>query len=116
MFILSNIGWKSGLREWVLQRFTGVFIIFYFLFIVSFLFINGGFTYLNWLLLFSSFLFKIFTILFVFNLVLHSSIGMNIIVTDYIKNTMVRIIIDFLINISLLAYIFCIMQIIWGLK
>ncbi len=116
MITLSNVGWKSGLREWILQRFTGVFITVYFLFIVGFFFKNGGFNYLNLLILFSSFLFKLFTILFVFNLVLHVSIGFSIIITDYIEITFLRVFFDFMINIMLLSYVFCIMQIIWGVR
>lgn len=116
MILLINSGWKSGLREWILQRFTGVFIGIYFLFIFLFIKFNDGMIYSNFLNLFSCFYFKIFSILFVFNLVLHSSIGINIILTDYIKNSFFRIFFDFMINIFLLSYVFFIMQILWGFK
>lgn len=116
MIILSNIGWKSGLREWILQRFTGIYIAIYFIFIFFYLLINDKITFLSWNILFSSFYFKIATLILVFNIVLHLSIGMSIIVTDYIKNTILRIITDFIINLILLSYIFCIMQILWSLK
>lgn len=115
MIILSSIGWKSGLREWILQRFTGIYISFYFLFLVFYICFNG-LTYICLINLFTSFYFKIITILFVFNIVLHSSIGLSIIITDYIKNTIFRIIIDFFVNSILLMYVFFIMQILWSLK
>lgn len=113
MIILSNSGWKSGLREWILQRFSGLYIFFYSLFIFYFIFFSS-FDYNSWVSLFSSFYFKIFTILFIFSIVLHSSIGIAIILTDYIKNSILRIFLDFFVNILLLSYIFCIMQILWG--
>lgn len=116
MIILSSSGWKSGLREWILQRFTGLFILFYFFFLLFYLFFNGGFTYLNWINLFSSFYFKIITVLFVFNIVLHLGIGMSVVLTDYVNNTILRVLIDFIVNIVLLSYVFCIMQILWGFK
>lgn len=116
MITLSNIGWKSGLREWILQRFTGIYIAIYFLFISFYLLANGGITYINWHTLFSSFYFKIATLTFVFNIVLHLSIGMSIILTDYVKNTILRVVMDFVINLILLSYIFSIMQILWSLK
>ncbi len=116
MIILSNIGWTSGLKEWVLQRLTGIYIVFYFLLVFLYLILNDGFNYLNWFSLFSSFSFKIITLLFVFSLVLHSSIGISVIVTDYIKHALFRVIFDFVINIILLSYIFCVMQILWGFK
>lgn len=116
MIIMTSSGWKSGLREWILQRFTGIYVAFYFLFVVFYLFILGGFSYSNWIFLFSSFYFKLVTIVFTFSLVLHLNIGMGIILSDYIKNAILRLILDFSVNIILLAYIFCIMQILWGFK
>lgn len=116
MITLSNIGWKSGLREWILQRLTGIYIAAYFIFIFIYLYLNNGFNYQNLQILFDTFYFKITTLLFVFNTILHLSIGMSIIITDYIKNTILRIVIDFIINLISLSYIFCIMQILWGLK
>ncbi len=116
MFTLSNTGWKSGVREWLLQRFSGMYVFLYFFFILCYLTFYGGFIYSNWILLFSSFFFKIITIIFGFNIALHASIGMSIVLTDYIKNSFLRVSLDFLINVILLAYIFCIMQILWGFK
>ena len=116
MIILSSSGWKSGLREWILQRFTGIYIFLYFLFVALFLFFNGGFNYSVWISLFASFYFKIFTVLFIFSIVLHSNIGLSIVITDYIKNTLLRLTVDFIINLILLAYVFFIMQTLWGFK
>lgn len=116
MITLTSSGWKSGLREWVLQRFTGLYISFYVIFLVFYLFTCNGFEYDSWFNLFKSFYFKILTILFVFSLVLHISIGIDIILTDYIKNTLFRVLLDFIINLMLLSYIFCVMQILWGFK
>jgi len=116
MIILSNSGWKSGLREWILQRFTGLYIFLYSLFIAFFLFSNNEVNYVVWTNLFASSYFKIFTILFIFNIALHSHIGVGIVITDYIKNIFFKLFIDFFINLILLAYIFFIMQILWGFK
>ena len=114
MITLSNIGWQSGLRDWFLQRFTGIYIGLYCLFILYYFFITNELSYINLSLLFSSFLFKIITVVFVFSLTLHSSLGLSIILNDYIKKAYLRIILDCFVNIMLLSYIFCIMQILWG--
>lgn len=116
MIILSNSGWKSGLREWVLQRFTGLYIGVFFLYIFIYFCFNNEFTYYSYVNLFSFFYFKILSILFVFSIVLHSSIGVGIIITDYIRPTFLRVFLDFIVNIVLLSYIFFIMQILWGFK
>ncbi|HFL8819459.1 MAG TPA: succinate dehydrogenase, hydrophobic membrane anchor protein [Candidatus Azoamicus sp. OHIO2] len=113
--MLSNSGWRSGLRDWVVQRFTGLYIFFYSLFIICYLIIFK-FEYCTLSLLFQSFFFKIFTILFVFSLVMHVSLGMSIILTDYIKQTFLRIVLDFMINVILLSYVFCVIQILWSFK
>jgi len=116
MIDMTSYGANSGLKYWVIQRFSGVFIILYFIYISSFLFLNGGLNYDNWSLLFSCFYFKTLTVLFTFSLSIHSSIGLRIILTDYIKNTFTRVILDYLVNITLICYIFFIMQILWGFK
>lgn len=116
MITLTNSGWNSGLREWVLQRLTGLYISVYVLFLVGYLFFFKNFDYINWFGLFNSFYFKIFTILFVFSLVLHAGIGMSIVLTDYVKNSFLRVFLDFILNLTLFFYIFCIMQILWGFK
>jgi len=114
MITLINSGWKSGLREWILQRFTGIYIFFYFLFVLFYFLYSKDFSYDTLVYLYSLYFFKIITIIFIFNLALHINIGMNIILTDYVKNYIVRIILDFIINTILLFYIFFIMQIFWG--
>ncbi len=114
MITLSNSGMKSGLREWILQRFTGIYVGLYFVFLFFFLKFSGEINYFIFSNLFSCFYFKIISILFVFSLVLHSSIGIGVILTDYIKAAFLRIILDFFINLILLSYIFFIMQILWS--
>lgn len=114
MINISNSGWYSGLKEWLLQRISGLFIIIYFIYIFLYFFTNDGFTYYNLLNLFSGFYFKIFTVLFSFSLAIHASIGMTIVLTDYVKNNFPRFIFEILVNILLLFYIFCVMQILWG--
>lgn len=116
MIILTSSGWKSGLREWTLQRFTGVFVAFYFLFVVAYFFILGDISYSIFACLFSSFYFKLVTLVFMFSLVLHLNIGMGVILSDYVKVTLLRATCDFIVNLILLAYIFSIMQILWGFK
>jgi succinate dehydrogenase / fumarate reductase, membrane anchor subunit len=113
MIVLSGSGSKSGLRDWILQRLTGVCIGLYVLFVGFYIYI-GGFNYTNIITLLSLSYFKIISIIFIFSIVLHASIGIGIIITDYIKHNLLRIIIDFLINIILLSYVFFVMQIIWG--
>jgi len=116
MITLTNSGWNSGLREWLLQRLTALYMSLYVLFMFFYLYFFSAFDYISCLNLFNSFYFKIISILFIFSLVLHASIGMSIVFTDYIKNTFLRIFLDFFINLILLSYLFCIMQILWGFK
>ena len=113
MINLTNSGWNSGLREWIIQRFTGIYISVYFSVILYF-FLFNDISYFLFYGLFNSFVFKIFTILLVFSLVLHAGIGLSIILNDYIKNNFFRIFLDFLVNIILLSYILVVMQILWS--
>ncbi len=114
MINISNSGWASGLKDWLLQRVSGIVIFIYIFYVLFYFFINNGFTYLNFSNLFSGFYFKIFTILFSLNLAIHVSIGITIVLTDYVKNNFLRFFFETLVNLSLLFYVFCIMQVLWG--
>ena len=111
MIDFSNYGQKSGLREWVFQRVSSVYILFYFLFFFLYIFFNNGFTFENMYFLFSNFYFKLLTILAIFSLSIHSSIGVGIILSDYIKNYFLRLFLEVSVNISLIFYIFYVMQV-----
>ncbi|HFL8824302.1 MAG TPA: succinate dehydrogenase, hydrophobic membrane anchor protein [Candidatus Azoamicus sp. OHIO1] len=115
MIRINDSGWRSGLKDWVLHRVSGLFIVIYFVFLLIYLHVNG-LNYDSWYFLFSCFYFKIATVLFSFNLAIHSSIGIGIVLTDYIKNTLLRLLLELSVNFLLLSYIFCIMQILWGSK
>lgn len=97
-----------GVRDWFLQRVSASLIAAYVFFLLSFCLIHYPVNFVTWHVLFQMVWVRIFTILFLLSLFVHAWIGMWVIVTDYIKPFALRLIIQTLINLSLLSYF------IWG--
>ena len=108
---------RSGLSDWLLQRFTAVILLAYFVFIVGFLVCNDGVTYEEWKALFSSTWMGVFTSLTILAVVAHAWIGLWAVSTDYMttrtmgaKATVVRM--SFQAGYSLILFYY----LVWGFK
>jgi succinate dehydrogenase / fumarate reductase membrane anchor subunit len=99
----------NGLKDWLIQRFSAIYLVIYTLFIFSFLFSHPHLSFEIWKNLFSCVLFKLATVLTLFMLLLHSWVGLWTVCTDYLKCTALRLSVLFIILFFLLS------QFIWGL-
>ena len=81
----------EGLRPWVIQRVSAVYIVLFCLYTIYSLLSAGQFSYENW----NDWLYHPFnttvTGVFIIALLFHAWIGMRDIVLDYVKNIMLRI-------------------------
>jgi succinate dehydrogenase / fumarate reductase membrane anchor subunit len=113
---ITGIG-SSGLQEWVFQRVSGLYILFYFMIIIFFL-INNSFSVLHgdFVFFFTSPSMKGLTFIFYLNLVYHSWVGIWTILTDYINNRSVRSFFQLLFISILLLYIYYGFEILFSLK
>ncbi len=87
----------QGLRDWVVQRVSAVFMAFYFIALVCFILCHPGMPVSEWHSLFSSTYVKIATILLLVALMLHAWVGIWTIFTDYIKCTVLRAVLNTLV-------------------
>lgn len=101
----SALGFK-GITEWLLVRLTAIFLFFYILYISQFIFFNNNITYDIWINFFSTYTFKILTLIFLFSMVIHSWIGIWQIITDYINNIKLNYILQYLSILLLVIYMF----------
>lgn len=99
-----------GLRDWMVQRISSVVLALYILFLLGFIIFHPNMQFLDWYELFENPWFRIFSILALLSLVLHAWVGMWTITTDYLKVTWVRLVIETLIILSLIAYLA------WGIE
>lgn len=104
----------TGLRDWLMQRFTAVVLGAYTLFLFAFVFRHPDFNYNDWRALFSTFTMQISTILALVCIGIHAWIGMWTVLTDYVKPIAVRYPLQAIILITLFGYVFFGIMILWG--
>ncbi len=107
---------RSGVSDWLLQRFTAVILLAYFVFTVGFLVINDV-SYEAWKGLFDSTWMAAFTSLTILAVVAHAWIGLWAVSTDYMtsrmmgaKATVIRLAFQATYSLILFYYL------VWGFK
>ncbi len=112
---------RSGLSDWLVQRFTAVVLAAYSVFIVGFLVSNPGLTFEEWQGLFSQLWVRIFSLLALVSIVAHGWIGLWSVLTDYVTARMmggpalaIRLIILTVYAIVNVAFLVWGVEILWG--
>ncbi len=103
----------SGFTDWLVQRVTAVLIGIYTLFIIIYLLANQPVDYFSWQALFNHLIMKIATMIVLLSILWHAWIGLWTVFTDYIKNKATRIVLEILVCILLVAYLFWGFEILW---
>ncbi len=99
----------SGLRDWIWQRISAIVLAIYFIFLMSFLVTHPQLNFETWAGLFENFWMKLASSMVIVFLIIHSWIGIWIVITDYVKPLWLRLSMQSLILFSLLGLL------IWGL-
>ena len=99
----------SGLRDWLVQRVTAVVLAVYIIFLLGYFLCTQDIDYSRWEALFSLNSMKVATLLALLALMLHAWIGVWTIFTDYIKCVVIRIVLELIVIVALVAYF------VWGL-
>ena len=110
----ETVGAHYGWRDWLVQRVTAVIMALYTLSMLGVMLYNGGIDYALWQALFVNGAFRIATLLFGLALLWHAWIGMRDIWMDYIKPTAVRLALEVLTVVVLVAYAAWLAQILWS--
>jgi succinate dehydrogenase / fumarate reductase membrane anchor subunit len=108
-------GAHYGLRDWLIQRVTAVVMVIYSLFIGGWLVLHPHAGYDAWTALFSSNGVRSVSLLFLLCMYYHAWIGVRDIVMDYVKPTLIRLVIYVLVILALLLYVIWSVQILWGM-
>lgn len=108
---------RSGLSDWVMQRFSAVVLAAYTVFIVGYLVSNPGLTYEEWSGLFQQLWVRIFTLLVLVSIAAHGWIGLWGVLTDYITTRMIGSSALFLRTAALSVYaIVTFAYLVWGVQ
>lgn len=104
----------QGLRDWVIQRVSALFIAAYSIWLITYFLCHSGLSFAEWHSLFSNGWMKVATILFIVSLIFHAWIGIWTIFTDYVKSYVLRCILNFFVLLMLAACFFWGLLILWS--
>lgn len=110
---MSSLG-GSGLRDWLVQRFTAIFLSVYVLGLGIFLWQHPGLEYTQWQQLFSQPFVQVATLFALICTAFHAWIGLWTVLTDYVKILSVRYLLQFVILFALFWYVIWGIWILWG--
>lgn len=109
---VSSVG-RNGVHDFLLIRATAIILIFYTIYIVSFCAFND-INYLSWSGFFSATFTKAFSMLALTSILIHGWIGLWQVLTDYVKFSLLRGVLQLLLVAILLVYFFSGLFILWG--
>lgn len=104
----------NGLKDWLIQRMTAVYLAGYVIFLGLFFLNHSPMNFTDWHGLFQAPMVKVATIGALLTLVLHAWIGLWTVTTDYIKCTVLRITVQMLILAALFGQFVWGLMIVWG--
>jgi len=112
---------RSGLSDWIIQRFSAIILAAYTLFILAVLGATPELDYESWRAVFSKNPVRLFSIISLFALCGHTWVGMWTVGTDYLtdrqlggKGTFIRLIYQSFCVLLIAVYLLWGIQIFWG--
>ena len=93
----------SGLKAWVLQRATAIYIALFALYLLLVMLFSAPEGYAAWRDWFADPLMGIATLVFVLAILLHAWVGIRDVVIDYVWNTPARVTLLALVGLTLVA-------------
>ncbi len=107
---------RSGLADYLVQRFSAVILLAYVLFLVWFFAVCGGQpTYDEWFGLFRNTPVRIFTLIAMVALTGHIWVGVWTILTDYVRATGLRLLLLALLALGVFAQLAWVVTVLWQL-
>lgn len=114
MVIRSVGGAHYGLRDWLVQRITALFMAAYGFLLSGLILFRQPLDYGYWRDLFDQPWMRYATLLFFFSLCLHAWVGVRDVLMDYVPATALRLSLHVLAIMALLTYGMWVVQILWS--
>ncbi|GMR07138.1 MAG: succinate dehydrogenase membrane anchor subunit [Gammaproteobacteria bacterium] len=93
----------QGLRMWLLQRLTAVYMVLFFVFMLGYFFTGDKLTFANWTLFMSHPLTTTAWVLFFLSLLLHAWVGMRDAIMDYVNTFWVKLFVLSMLAVGLIS-------------
>jgi len=105
---------RNGIQDWLLLRASAIIIALYVFYLFGFFAITPNVTYEIWQHFFASAFTKIFTLLTLFSILIHAWIGLWQVFTDYVKSLPLRLLLQLLVLVVLMVYVFYGTMVVWS--
>lgn len=105
---------RGGIRDWVLQRVSAVFLIAYMLVAGVMLIKHSPLNVTEWQAVFAPTWFKVVSLIAFLSIVVHAWVGIWTIFTDYVHPWKLRFLLLSIVMLLLIAYFIWFIQIMWG--
>lgn len=109
------VGAHYGLRDWIAQRVTAGIIAGYVVYLLVMVAVRSPLDFFTWRELFSHTWMRVPTLVALLCVYLHAWVGVRDILMDYVKPTIVRLVMQVGVIVALLAYAAWTVQILWSL-
>lgn len=109
-------GAHYGLRDWLMQRITGIVMALYSLFLAAFLLTHQPLQFAEWSGLFQNQWMRLASLLFLLSLYLHAWVGVRDILMDYVHHTALRLTAEALVILALVGSTAWSVQILWSIR
>ena len=108
------VGAHYGLKDWLAQRVTAIVMVVYTIIFLAVLVTRAPMGFPEWKALFTHEVMRVLTLLFFLSLFYHAWIGVRDILMDYIQPTGVRLFLEVLVILALVAYTIWSISILWS--
>lgn len=105
---------RNGVQDFLLLRASAVLLAAYAIFILGFFLTSPELSYAVWAEFWSCLLTKVFTLVALMALLAHAWIGLWQVLTDYVKCALLRGILQFVLNVVILAMVGSGVFVLWG--
>ena len=105
---------RDGVQDYVSLRASAVVLALYSLFILGFFLFTPEVTFEVWHALFANLFVKVFTLLALISIAIHTRIGLWQVLTDYVKCASLRAALQFVLYVIAFAYVAVGLFVLWG--
>ncbi|HQS37820.1 MAG: succinate dehydrogenase, hydrophobic membrane anchor protein [Methylotenera sp. 24-45-7] len=104
-----------GMRLWLAQRLSAVFMASYLLLLALILVFQQPANYQAWMAFMSPWWWRVLTLMFFISLLMHAWLGVRDVFKDYVFNLTLRAVLQVVVDVLLIAYLCWVTIILWSL-
>ncbi|WWO98068.1 MAG: succinate dehydrogenase, hydrophobic membrane anchor protein [Candidatus Dasytiphilus stammeri] len=109
----SALGFQ-GVDDWLFLRAAAIVMALYILYIMGFIITVDPLNYMTWRIFFTSYITKIFTVITLISMVIHSWIGIWQVLTDYVNGLKTRLMLQLVHVIIIFGYMIYGIIVVWS--